>query len=330
MIKVAILDDYANDALTLADWAAVKGLADVRAFDRHLSDAEIVPALQPFEIICTLRERVRLTKAVLDQLANLKVIVVTDAHVRTIDYAAAEARGIRILEARAPDDLPSAPSSTSEFVWGLILATLRHIPSEAARLRDGKWQQTFGQPLAGKTLGLVGLGKIGSKIAQYARAFDMQVLAWSQNLTADAAGRVGAKWVDKGTLFRNADVVSIHYVLSDRSRGLVGAAELGAMKPTAYLINTSRGPVVDEQALISALRNKQIAGAGLDVFDEEPLPKDHPLAQLDNVTATPHLGFVTEPTMRRFYAGTALAVASYLHGGPLPLLPAEALSYRDS
>jgi phosphoglycerate dehydrogenase-like enzyme len=202
---------------------------------------------------------------------------------------------------------------------------LRHIPSEATRLREGKWQHTLGEPLAGKTLGLVGLGKIGSKIAHYARAFDMQVLAWSQNLTADAAEGAGARQVDKDTLFREADVVSIHYALSNRSRGLVGAAELGAMKTTAYLINTSRGPIVDEEALVSALRNKQIAGAGLDVFDEEPLPKDHPFAQLDNVTATPHLGFVTETTMRRFYVGTALAVASYLRGGPLPLLSAADL-----
>ena len=326
MVKVAILDDYANAALTLADWSAVKDLADVQVFDRHLSDAEIVPTLQTFEIICTLRERARLTKAVLDQLPGLKAIVVTDAHVRTIDYAAAEARGIQILEARAPDNLPSAPSSTSEFVWGLILATLRHIPAEATRLREGKWQHTLGEPLAGKTLGLVGLGKIGSTIAHYACAFDMQVLAWSQNLTAEAAERSGARRVDKDTLFREADVVSIHYVLSDRSRGLVGAAELGAMKPTAYLINTSRGPIVDEKALVSALRERKIAGAGLDVFDEEPLPKDHPLTQLENVTVTPHLGFVTRPAMRRFYAGTALAVTAYVNGSTLPLLSAASLT----
>jgi phosphoglycerate dehydrogenase-like enzyme len=320
MTKIAILNDYANAALTLADWSSVKEKAEVQVFEYHLSDDEMVSALQPFEVICTLRERVRLTKAVLEQLPNLKAIVVTDAHVSTIDYGAAEARSIKILEARAPADMPAAPNSTSEFVWGLILGTLRHIPQEASRLREGHWQRTLGQPLAGKTIGLVGLGKIGAKIAQYARVFDMPVIAWSQNLTAEKAAQAGAGLVDKATLFREADIVSVHYVLSDRSRGLVGAGELGLMKPTAYFFNTSRGPIVDEQALISVLQNRQIAGAGLDVFDQEPLPQDHPFTRLDNVVATPHLGFVTEPTMRRFYVGTALAVEAYLRGELLPVL----------
>jgi phosphoglycerate dehydrogenase-like enzyme len=320
MTKIAILNDYANAAHTLADWSSVKERAEVRVFDYHLSDDEMVLALQPFEMICTLRERVRLTKTVLEQLPNLKAIVVTDAHVRTIDYGAAEARGIKILEARAPASMTAAPSSTSEFVWGLILATLRHLPQEASRLRAGHWQCTLGQLLAGKTIGLVGLGKIGTKIAQYARAFDMQVLAWSQNLTEEAAGRAGAARVEKERLFREADIVSVHYVLSDRSRGLVGASELGLMKPTAYFFNTSRGPIVDEQALISVLQNRWIAGAGLDVFDQEPLPQGHPFTRLDNVVATPHLGFVTEPTMRRFYVGTASAVEAYLRGELLPVL----------
>jgi phosphoglycerate dehydrogenase-like enzyme len=320
MTKIAVLNDYANAALTLADWSSVKEKAEVQVFDHHLSDDEMVSALQPFEVICTLRERVRLTKAALEQLPKLKAIVVTDAHVSTIDYGAAEARGIKILEARASADMPTAPSSTSEFVWGLILGTLRHIPQEASRLREGHWQRTLGQPLAGKTIGLVGLGKIGTKIAQYSRVFDMPVIAWSQNLTAEKAAQAGARLVDKATLFREADIVSVHYVLSDRSRGLVGAGELGLMKPTAYFFNTSRGPIVDEQALISVLQNRQIAGAGLDVFDQEPLPQDHPFTRLDNVVATPHLGFVTEPTMRRFYVGTALAVEAYLRGELLPVL----------
>jgi phosphoglycerate dehydrogenase-like enzyme len=323
MTKIAILNDYANAALTLADWSSVKDRAEVQVFDYHLSDDEMVSALQPFEVICTLRERVRLTKAVLEQLPKLVAIVVTDAHVSTIDYGAAEARGIKILEARPPADVPTAPSSTSEFVWGLILATLRHIPQEAGRLREGHWQHTVGQPLAGKTIGLVGLGKIGTKIAQYARVFDMPVIAWSQNLTAEKAAQAGARLVDKATLFREADIVSVHYVLSDRSRGLVGAGEFGLMKPTAYFFNTSRGPIVDEQALISVLQNRRIAGAGLDVFEREPLPQDHPFTRLDNVLATPHLGFVTEPTMRRFYVGTALAVEAYLRGELLPVLQAK-------
>ncbi len=320
MTRIAILNDYANAALTLADWSGIKAKAEVRIFDRHLSDAEMITELASFEVICTLRERVRLTAEILAQLPALKAIVVTDTHVRTIDYRAAEARGVTILEARAPADLATAPSSTSEFVWGLILATLRHIPQEAGRLREGHWQGALGQPLAGKTIGLVGLGKIGSKIAQYARTFDMPVIAWSQNLTAEAAQRAGAKRVDKADLFREADLVSVHYVLSDRSRGLVGAAELGLMKPGAYFFNTSRGPLVDEQALISMLENKRIAGAGLDVFDQEPLPENHPFTRLENLVATPHLGFVTEPTMRRFYAGTAAAVGAYLRGEDMLVL----------
>lgn len=327
MTKIAILDDYANAALMLADWSSVKAKAEIHVFDHHLSDDEMVSVLQPFEVLCTLRERVHLTKAILDQLPNLKAIVVTDSHVRTIDYGVALARGLKILEARAPADMPQAPSSTSEFVWGLILATLRHIPQEASRLKNDHWQRTLGQPLAGKTIGLVGLGKIGSTIAQYARTFDMSVIAWSQNLTAEVAERAGAKRVDKETLFRDADLVSVHYVLSERSQGLVGAPEFGLMKPTAYFFNTSRGPIVDENALISALKDKTITGAGLDVFDQEPLPPHHPFATLDNVVATPHLGFVTEPTMRRFYVGTALAIDAYLRGEEPPVLSREQLPH---
>jgi phosphoglycerate dehydrogenase-like enzyme len=315
-LKIAILDDYANAALTLADWSPVTQQAEVHVFTRHLSDDEIVQTLEPFHILCTLRERTSLPAQVLNRLPNLKAIVVTDTNVRTIDYSAAAKNGVVILEGKAPTDLPSAPASTAEFAWGLILATVRHIPAEVQRLREGSWQKSLGVPLEGKTLGIVGLGKIGARIARYARAFDMHVLAWSQNLTEEAAGKVGAERVGKDELFRRSDIVTVHYVMSERSRGLVGKAELAAMKPTAYLINTSRGPLVDEAALIETLQSKRIAGAGLDVFDQEPLPKGHPLLALDNVTATPHLGFVTEPSMRRFHSGAALAVASYLRGEP--------------
>ncbi len=320
MTNVAILDDYADAAIRLADWSQVEKLATVRVFTTHLSDDEAVAALQPYDVICTVRERARLSKAVLDRLPNLKAIIVTDSHVRSIDQIAAADRGIAVIEGAAPDDLPAAPTSTAEFAWGLLLATVRNIPAEAARLRRGDWQQSLGVAVAGRTLGLVGLGKIGSRIAHYARAFDMKVLAWSQNLTDEAAHAAGAIRVDKDALFRTSDIVSIHYALSDRSRGLVGRTELSAMKPTAYLINTSRGPIVDETALVDALRERRIAGAGLDVFDEEPLPRDHPLQALGNVTMTPHLGFVTEPTMRRFHVGAALAVAAYLRGESVRIL----------
>ena len=319
MVKIAILDDYAGAALKLADWSPVTRQAEVRVFTRHLSDEEIVSALEPFEVICTLRERTSLPAQVLDRLPHLKAIVVTDARVRTIDYAAAARNGVVILEGKPPADLPNPPASTAEFAWGLILATVRHLAGEAQRLREGSWQKSLGMPLEGRTLGIVGLGKIGARIARYARAFDMHVLAWSQNLTDEAARNAGAERVAKEELFRRSDIVSVHYVMSERSRGLVGTPEIAAMKPTAYLINTSRGPIVDEAALIDALRSKRIAGAGLDVFDQEPLPKDHPLLALDNVTATPHLGFVTEPAMRRFHAGAALAVASYVQNEYDPL-----------
>lgn len=311
-MKIAILDDYAGAALTLADWSEVTPEAELHVFNHHLSDEEIVPALEPFDVICTLRERARLPARVLDRLPRLKAIVVTDGNVRTIDYDAAARNGVVILEGKAPADLPIAPAATAEFAWGLILATVRHIPREAQRLREGLWQKSLGMPLEGRTIGIVGLGRIGTRIARYAQAFDMRVLAWSENLTNEAARRAGAERVDKAALFRRSDIVTVHYVLSDRSRGLVGRDEIGAMKPTAYLINTSRGPIVDEAALVEALQSRRIAGAGLDVFDEEPLPKNHPLLALDNVTATPHLGFVTEVAMRRFYSGAALAVAGYL------------------
>jgi phosphoglycerate dehydrogenase-like enzyme len=267
-----------------------------------------------------LRERTSLPQHILDRLPNLKAIVVTDAHVGTIDYAAAARNGVVVLEGKAPADLPTAPASTAEFAWGLILALTRHIPTEVQRLRQGSWQKSLGTPLQGSTLGIVGLGKIGTRMARYALAFDMHVLAWSENLTDEAARKAGAERVEKSDLFRRSDIVTIHYAMSERSRGLVGRPEIAAMKPTAYLVNTSRGPIVDESALIEALQARLIAGAGLDVFDREPLPKNHPLLALDNVTATPHLGFVTELNMRRFHSGAALAVASYLRGQPANIL----------
>ncbi len=328
MVRVAILDDYADAALTLADWTPVSQRADIQVFNRHLSDSEAIAALQPFDVICTLRERARISAEILDQLPNLKAIVVSDGHVRTIDNEAATARKILVCEGKAPDDMPAAPSATAEFAWGLMLATLRHIPAEAQRLRGGEWQHSLGQELAGRTLGIVGLGRIGTRMAHYAHAFDMKVLAWSQSLTDQAARKAGATRVEKEALFRNSDIVSVHYVLSARSRGLVGQPDIAAMKPTAYLINTSRGPLVDEAALLDALREKRIAGAGLDVFDQEPLPKDHPFCTLENVTMTPHLGFVTETSMRRFYAGAALAVAAYLRGEPANILNPAVLAHE--
>lgn len=320
MVSIAILDDYAEAALRLADWSPVARQAKIQAFTQHMTEQDMVTALEPFEIICTLRERSRFSKETLARLPNLKMLVVTDAHVTTIDNEAAAARGILVCEGKAPDDLPAAPTSTAEFAWALMLATVRNVPEEAQRLLRGQWQNSMGYALAGRTMGILGLGKIGTRMARYARAFDMQVLAWSENLTDEVAQNAGARRVEKRVLFQDSDVLTVHYVLSARSRGLAGEPEIAAMKPTAYLINTSRGPLVDEAALIAALQAKRIAGAGIDVFDQEPLPRDHPFRSLDNITMTPHLGFVTEINMRRFYAGAALAADAYLGGQPTNVL----------
>ncbi|MGE0385528.1 MAG: D-2-hydroxyacid dehydrogenase family protein [Gammaproteobacteria bacterium] len=312
MLKIAILDDYAGVALALADWSEVEKRAEITVFREAVAEGDIAEKLHRFDVICTLRDRFPFTRVTFEKLPNLKALVASDPYVRVIDFAAAAERGVEVLKGDAPADMPVAGNSTGEFAWGLLLATIRGIPSAAGHLRRGEWRQTLGMSLEGKTLGVVGLGRFGARMAEYGRVFDMNVLAWSQNLSPEAAVRAGARLVDKETLFRESDIVTLHYVLSDRSRGLVGEKELNAMKPTAFLINTSRGPIVDEQALIAALKTKRIAGAGLDVFDQEPLPKEHPLLKLDNVVATPHLGFVTEPAMRRFYVGLAAQVTAYV------------------
>ncbi|MEI9997588.1 MAG: D-2-hydroxyacid dehydrogenase family protein [Rhizomicrobium sp.] len=321
-MKIAILDDYARAALRLADWSEAAAQAEIVAFDRHLTPEEMPDALASFEVICTVRERSTIPAGTLSRLPKLRLITVTDSRVRSVDFAAAAARGVVVSEARPPGETPPPSHAAAEFTWGLLLALVRHIPAEAASLRAGHWQSSLGLSLAGRTLGLVGFGRIGRRMARYAAAFGMDVLAWSQNLSAADAEAGGARLVEKRELFGASDIVSVHYLLSARSRGIVGRSDIAAMKPSAYLINTSRGPLVDEDALVAALREKAIAGAALDVFNQEPLPKDHPLLALDNVVLTPHLGFVTEDAMRRFYQGMAFAVAAYLRGEPVNLLPA--------
>jgi phosphoglycerate dehydrogenase-like enzyme len=319
-MKIAILDDYARAASRLANWTEIAARAEVVAFDRHLPPEEMPDALAGFEVICTVRERSAIPAETLARLPNLRMITVTDSRVRSVDLAAAAARGVMVSEARLPGAAPPPNHAAAEFAWGLLLALVRHIPSEAASLRAGRWQSSLGMALAGRTLGLVGFGRIGRQVGRYAAAFGMNTLAWSQNLTAADADAAGAKRVEKHELFGASDIVSIHYLLSARSRGIVGRDDIAAMKPSAYLINTSRGPLIDEDALVAALREKRIAGAALDVFNQEPLPKDHPLLALDNVVLTPHLGFVTEDAMRRFYQGMTFAVAAYLRGEPVNLL----------
>lgn len=325
MPQVAILDDYAGVALRLADWSPVQTSSRVSAFDRHLSEEEAAEALRPFDVICTLRERMALPRTLLERLPNLKLITIVGRSLPNLDMAAATERGILVAHTDFTHPrFRSVHDATPEFAWGLLIATVRNLAEEHRRMRDGAWQTTTGITLSGKTLGLLGLGRVGKRMAEYARVFGMEVIAWSQNLTADAAAAVGVRRVEKATLFEESDVVSIHVVLSERTRGLVGEPELALMKPHAYLLNTSRGPIVDEVAMIAALSAGRIAGAGLDVYDVEPLPPDHPLRLLPNVTLSPHLGYVTREMLSAFYSDTVEAVAAWLDGTPIRIANPEA------
>src|ERR1700729_2712450 len=299
MIRVAILDDYQNVALEMADWAPLAGRAVITVFNDHLFKIdEVVERLQPFDVVCVMRERTPLPRAVIERLPRLKLIASTGSRNAAIDLDAAAERGI-VVRHTGYDE-----SSTVEMTWALILGSVRQVASENASLRAGGWQCTVGDGLKGKTLGVLGLGNIGSEVARIGLAFGMEVIAWSQNLTADKAQTCGARLVPKEELFRSADILTIHLVLSQRTKGLVGAAELQVMKPSARLINTSRGPIVDEPALIEVMRDRRIAAAALDVFDIEPLPVDHPFRSLENVLSTPHIGYVTRDLYRTFYGDT--------------------------
>jgi phosphoglycerate dehydrogenase-like enzyme len=307
IIKIAILDDYQQVALSTANWLAIQQQAAVTVFTDHLPNADaVIERLLPFNIICVMRERTPLTKAILLALPNLKLIVSTGKRNASIDLSACEELNIEVKNTGYVE------SGAPEHTWALLMAAARNIVTENGNFKNGKWQSTIGVDLKGKTIGIVGLGRIGKKMAAYAKAFDMEVIAWSQNLTPENAAEAGAKWVTKEELFSQADFVTVHLVLSDRSRGIIDAAALALMKPTAMLINTSRGPLIDETALIDTLKNKRIAQAILDVFNTEPLPADHALRQLDNVLATPHIGYVTEETYRVFYTDTVGAIEEWL------------------
>jgi phosphoglycerate dehydrogenase-like enzyme len=306
-MKVAILDDYQNVALQLADWSAVRRHAEITVFNDHVADPTgVIERLRPFHAVCVMRERTPLTREILQQLPNLKLIASTGPRNASIDSQAAADLGIAVT-ATGYDSTP-----TIEFAWSLILASMRGIDREAASLKAGGWQTGLGSNLRGKSLGIVGLGNIGREVARIGVAFGMKAIAWSQNLTEEKASAAGATLVDKQTLFRESDVVTVHLVLSRRTKGLIGAPEFTLMKPTARFVNTSRGPIVDETALIEALRGRRIAGAAVDVFDAEPLPADHPFRNLDNVLATPHIGYVTEDLYRTFYGDAAANIAQWL------------------
>lgn len=307
LFKIAILDDYQNVARTMADWSILDGLAAITVFNDHLADADAVVArLQPFEIVCVMRERTPMTRDIIERLPNLRLIASTATVNASIDLAAAAERGVQLVHT----GYSSAP--TVELTWALILADARHLVVETTAVRGGGWQQSVGEDLNGRTLGLLGLGNIGSAVARIGKAFGMNLIAWSQNLTAERAAAVDAVLVPKEKLFQQADVITIHLVLSRRTRGLVGAPELRLMKRTARLVNTSRGPIVDEAALVDVLRKGEIAGAAIDVFDQEPLPSNHPFRQLPNVLATPHIGYVSRGLYQRFYQDTVENIREWL------------------
>jgi len=306
-IRIAILDDYQNVALKMADWSALATRADIVVFEDHIADPEaLVERLAPFDIVCVMRERTPLPREVLQRLPRLKLIASTGPRNASIDTSAAKELGIAVTAT----GYKSTP--TIELTWALILASVRFIVRENERVRDGLWQTSIGEELSGKTLAVLGLGRIGGQVAQIGLAFGMNVIAWSQNMTPEIAKAAGAKLVSKDELFREADILTIHLVLSARTRGLVGAAELALMKPTARLINTSRGPIVDEPSLIKGLRSHAIAGAAIDVFDQEPLPPQHPFRSTHNVLATPHIGYVTDSLYRTFYGDVVKSITTWL------------------
>jgi len=316
MRKVAILDDYHGVALQMADWSALAHECRVEVFRDHLSDvAAIADRLRDFEIVTCMRERTPFRRDLLARLPNLRLLVTTGMRNAAIDLEAARDLGVLVCGTAGGPESPPA-----ELTWGLILALVRHIPREDVATRAGHWGTRVGMSLANRVLGVLGLGRLGATVAKVGGAFGMSVIAWSQNLTAEKAAQCGARLVTKDELFSRSDIVSLHVQLSERTRGLVGARELGLMKPTAYLVNTARGPIVDEAALVKALETRAIAGAGLDVFDEEPLPPGHPFTRLDNTLLMPHAGYVTEEQYRVRYRDTVEDVAAYLKGAPLRIL----------
>jgi len=329
-MRVAILDDYQQVSLASADWSHVRSLAEIDVFAQHIARTEaLVSALEPYDVIVAMRERTAFDATRLSQLPRLRLLVTTGMSNPSVDLAACAARGVTVC------GTGGIGFSTAELTWGLILALLRHIPEEDRRLKmagraggaalgvGGGWQQTVGTGLDGKRLGVVGLGRQGRRVAGIGRAFGMTVVAWSQQLDPGVAAEEQVQAVSKEELFSSSDVVTVHYKLSERSTGLVGAAELALMKPSAYLVNTSRGSLVDSAALLAALRSGSIAGAALDVFDVEPLPLGDPLRTAPNVVLTPHLGYVTEEAYRVFYGDAAEDIVAFAKGAPVRVLSAS-------
>ena len=317
--RCAILDDYQSVALKMADWSKVAGDLEIKVFNAPLGGPEAVArALEGFEIICAMRERTPFPGQLIEALPDLRLLVTTGMVNRAIDLDAAKARNVMVC------GTPSFGNPTTGIAWGLILELTRRIGFENARLKGGAlWQSVVGTDMEGLTLGVIGLGKLATRVAEVGKAFRMKVVAWSQNITPERAQAAGVEYAaSKEDLLRQADIVSIHIPLTPKSRGLIGASELGLMKPSGLLINTSRGPIVEEAALLAALRGKKIAGAGFDVYDVEPLPLDHPLRKLDNVVLTPHLGYASQQNYRAYFAGVVDDIRGFLDGKPVRVLGA--------
>jgi phosphoglycerate dehydrogenase-like enzyme len=319
MVRAAILDDYQNVAMGFADWSPIAKDVEIKVFNKPFaSQDEAIKALQGFAVVVGMRERTPFPRKMVEALPDLKLLITTGARNNSFDVKACAERGIAVC------GTGSVGSPTTGIAFGLMLELTRRIGFENARLKAGEaWQVTIGRDLEGLTLGILGLGRLGQRSATVGKAFGMNTIAWSQNLTAEKAEAGGAHLVSKEDLFRQADIVTIHLVLSDRSRGLVGAQELGLMKKTSYLINTSRGPIVDEKSLVAALQAKSIAGAGLDVFDVEPLPLDHPFRKLDTVVITPHLGYVSEQNYRKYFPDIVEDIRAWLDGKPVRVIEAK-------
>ena len=317
MPRIAILDDYQNVAKTYGDWTKLDPSAQVTIFHSNLATVdEAASALAPFDAVVLMRERMPMRADLIDRLPNLKLIITTGHSNRSLDKDHAKAKGIVCCFTRGGD----STATTIETAFALLLGHGRGLVYEDRMMRGGKWQTTIPHTIAGKTLGVVGLGRLGTRMAAIAKAFDMKVIAWSTNLTPEKAAAGGAEYATKEELFRRSDYISVHLVLSERSRGLIGAPEFARMKKTAVLINTSRGPIVDEKAMLDALTHKRIGGVGLDVYDHEPLPADHPLRKLDNATLSPHLGYVSDSTYGEYFEDAIDNIANWMKGTPSRVL----------
>ena len=314
--RLAILDDYQGVVTSMGPWTKLPGLG-ITTFRDTLTDREaLVERLAPFDAILAMRERTAFPRALIERLPNLRLLITTGARNRSVDAAALAERGIVFC------GTPSFGDPTTDITWGLILNLLRDLPAQQASLRAGGWQTVVGTGTEGRTLGVIGLGKLGARAAKVGLAFGMKVVAWSQNLTEERAAEVGVTRVDKATLLSTADVVTLHLILSDRSRGIIGAADLAQMKRTAFIVNTSRGPLIDQDALIAALKAGTIAGAGIDVYDTEPLPKDHPILSAPNTMLTPHLGYVTQQNYAAYFNGAVEAIEAFNAGAPIRVIAA--------